>query len=146
MDEIDIRYTDKQITPFGGLITGKRFYDRSGLQEVTKRLPLSRLGSNRGYDAVDLVKGFIDSALLGSHRLAHSGINSKHDPTHATLKIHCIAIAAFLFNYGKQTTLFLSASEGQRLFFEYLFKELEKITPKMTFPLERKFLMNSSGK
>lgn len=146
MDEIDIRYTDKPITPFGGLTTVKRFYDWSGLQEVIKRLPLPQSGSNLGYDAVDLVEGFIVSVLLGSHRLSHSGINSKHDPTHATLKIHCIAIAAFLFNYGKQTTLFLSVSEGRRLFFENLLKELEKITHKMTFSLKRKFLMNSSGK
>jgi hypothetical protein len=78
MDELDIRYTDKQITPFGGLTTVKRFYDRSGLHEVIKGLPLPQPGSNRGYDPVDLIEGFIVSVLLGSHRLAHSGL-LRHD-------------------------------------------------------------------
>lgn len=78
MDELDIRYTKKRITPFGGLATVKRFYDRSGLQEEIRNLPLPVPGSNRGYDSVDLIEGFMVSVLLGSRRLAHSGL-LRHD-------------------------------------------------------------------
>jgi hypothetical protein len=78
MDGLDIRYTNKRITPFGGLTTVKRFYDKSGLQEVIRSLPLPPTGSNRGYDPVDLVEGFMVSVLLGSNRLAHSGL-LRHD-------------------------------------------------------------------
>jgi len=36
----DIRYTDRLITPFGGLITVKNCYQNSGLQDVISSLPL----------------------------------------------------------------------------------------------------------
>jgi len=78
MHELDIQYTDKPITPFGGLTTVKRFYDRSGLQEEIKSLSLPQPGSNRAYDPVHLLESFLVSVLLGSHRLDHSGL-LRHD-------------------------------------------------------------------
>lgn len=77
-DTFDIRYTDKPITPFGGLTTVKRFYQRSGLQQAISSLPLPQPGSNRGYDPTDIIEGFLVSVLLGARRLAHSGL-LRHD-------------------------------------------------------------------
>ena len=69
-------------------------------------------------------------------------INSKHDPTLATLKIKCIAIATYLVRHGRKTTLVMSASENRRVFFDNLFQKIENISPNMTFRPNRKFLMN----
>lgn len=77
---------------------------------------------------------------MSQHKI--SLINSKHYPTLATLKIKCIAIAAYLVRHKRRTTLVLSAIEGRRLYFENLFKKLENITLQMTFQPKKKFLMN----
>ena len=74
----DIRYTDRPITPFGGLTTVKNFYHNSGLKDVIKSLSLPQPGSNRGYDPVDLIEGFLISVILGARRLAHAGL-LRHD-------------------------------------------------------------------
>jgi len=79
MDEkMDIRYTTRPITPFGGLTTVKSFYKQCGLQDVLKGLPLPQPGSNRGYDPVDIIEGFMVSVILGARRLAHAGL-LRHD-------------------------------------------------------------------
>jgi len=78
MDVLNIKYTEKSITPFGGLTTVHKFYQNSGLQEVISKLPLPQPGSNRGYQAQDLVEGFLISVILGARRLAHSGL-LRHD-------------------------------------------------------------------
>jgi hypothetical protein len=75
---LDFRYTDKPITLYGGLTTVKQFYLRSGLQEAIKRLDLPALGSNLGYDPVDLIEGFMVSVILDARRLTHSGL-LRHD-------------------------------------------------------------------
>jgi hypothetical protein len=75
---MDIKYTDKPITPFGGLTIIEKFYQRSGLQDAISELPLPQPGSNRGYDPLDIVEGFLVSVVLGARRLAHSGL-LRHD-------------------------------------------------------------------
>jgi len=69
-------------------------------------------------------------------------INSKHDPTLATLKFTCIAIAAYLVRHGRKKTLVMSANDYKRAFFEDLFQKIENISSNMTFRPNRKFLMN----
>ncbi|MDP4280876.1 MAG: IS1380 family transposase [Bacteroidota bacterium] len=76
--DFDIRYTDRPITPFGGLTTVTNFYQNSGLQDVISSLPLPQPGSNRGYDPVDIIEGFLVSVILGARRLAHAGL-LRHD-------------------------------------------------------------------
>jgi hypothetical protein len=38
------------------------------------RLPLPRPGSNRGYQPEDLIEAFMCSVVMGSRRLAHTGM------------------------------------------------------------------------
>jgi hypothetical protein len=71
---MDIRYTEKPITPYGGLTTVQQFCHRSGLQEAIRCLDLPEPGSNRGYDPVDLIEGFMVSVILGARRLTHTGL------------------------------------------------------------------------
>jgi len=69
-------FTDKQVSPWGGLRLIEETYRRSGLKNFLKEedLDLPLHGSNRGYDSVDLAEGFMVSTILGATRLAHSGM------------------------------------------------------------------------
>ena len=71
---IKVEYTDKPISPYGGLETVKRFYLKTGLREIIEGLPLPEPGSNRGYNPVTLVEGFLMSVILGASRLTHTGL------------------------------------------------------------------------
>mgnify|MGYP001550653752 CR=1 FL=1 len=44
------------------------------MRDILRSVDLHEPGSNRGYDPVDLVEGFICSVILGSKRLAHTGM------------------------------------------------------------------------
>ena len=69
-------------------------------------------------------------------------INTKHDPTLATLKFQCIAIASYLVRHSRKTTLVMSVSDRRRSFFDSLFQKIENITPSSKFLVKKKFLMN----
>jgi len=51
MHTLDYEFTDKQISPMGGLRIIQEFKERSGLKEIIGRLQLPEPGSNRGYKA-----------------------------------------------------------------------------------------------
>ena len=46
----------------------------SGLRDFLADLPWPEPGSNRGYDPLDIVEGFLTSVVLGARRLEHSGM------------------------------------------------------------------------
>jgi|GEM_PF-1100330 len=75
MSGLSYDFTDKAVSPWGGLRLIKEIYRCSGLkkylEEECKDLPI--LGSNRGYNPVDLTEGFMVSTILGATWLAHSG-------------------------------------------------------------------------
>jgi len=76
MNGLPYNFTDKQVSPWGGLRLIEETYRRSGLKEFLNEedLDLPIPGSNRGYDSVDLAEGFMVSTILGATRLAHSGV------------------------------------------------------------------------
>lgn len=75
MTGLAYEYTDKNISPWGGLRLIEETYRRSGLKGYLRdgcdALPAP--GSNRGYSSIDLIEGFMVSVILGAKRLAHSG-------------------------------------------------------------------------
>jgi len=73
MHTLDYEFTDKQISPWGGLRIIQEFFERSGLKEIIGRLSLPEPGSNRGYKSQDLIEGFMVSVILGARRFSHSG-------------------------------------------------------------------------
>jgi len=64
------------------------------------------------------------------------------NPTLATLKFQCIAIASYLVRHSRKTTLVMSVNDRRRAFFDELFQKIDNITPKSRFLLKKKFLMN----
>jgi len=74
MHELSHEYTSKKISPWGGLKFFQQTYERSGVREDLLGAALPQGGSNAAYKAIDLVEGFMVSAVLGSRRMAHTGM------------------------------------------------------------------------
>lgn len=71
MVNLPIEYSDKQVTPFGGMSLMKRFLDQLGIREFIKQLDLPLPGSNRGYEPVEIVESFWLSIWTGASRYIH---------------------------------------------------------------------------
>jgi len=72
MHDLAHEFTSRKISPWGGIKYFYKIYLATGLQEYFRKLPLPFPRSNRGFDPVDLLEGFMVSVVLGSRRLAHS--------------------------------------------------------------------------
>jgi Transposase DDE domain group 1 len=74
MHELAHEFTSKKISPWGGLKFFQQTYERSGVREDLLSAQLPEGGSNAAYKAIDLVEGLMVSAVLGSRRIAHTGM------------------------------------------------------------------------
>jgi hypothetical protein len=74
MHELAHEFTSRKVSPWGGIKYFHKTYLKTGLQSYLRGLNLPFPGSNRGYDPVDLIEGFMTSVVLGSRRLEHSGM------------------------------------------------------------------------
>ena len=71
MVNLPIEYSDKPVTPFGGMSLMKRFLDQTAIKEYLSTLDLPQPGSNRGYDPADIVTSFWLSIWTGASRYVH---------------------------------------------------------------------------
>lgn len=71
MVNLAIEYSDKQVTPFGGMSLMKRFVDQTGIREYLSEVNLPQPGSNRGYDPVHVIESFWLSVWTGASRYIH---------------------------------------------------------------------------
>jgi len=77
--EFDISFTNKQITPWGGIVFLKQMLQKIGFRELVDNnpdLPVSH--SNRGYKTSTIIEGFITSIWCGANRFLHTEI-TRHD-------------------------------------------------------------------
>ena len=72
--EIKFEFTDKEITPWGGIYLLKKFIDMMQLDKILEILPLPKQLSNRGYNPIQLIKSFIVSIWSGASRFEHTEI------------------------------------------------------------------------
>jgi len=71
MVNLPIEYSDKQVTPFGGMSLMKRFVDQTSIRDYMKELDLPQPGSNRGYDPIHIIESFWLSIWTGASRYIH---------------------------------------------------------------------------
>ena len=71
MSQIELQFTDEEISSWGGLSILKKMLDKSGFIRHLETLPLPVQGSNRGYDPVQLFVQFMASVWCGANRYAH---------------------------------------------------------------------------
>lgn len=71
MVNLPIEYSDKAVTPFGGMSLLKRFIDQTQIKEYLSTLNLPEPGSNRGYDPEDIITSFWLGIWTGASRYIH---------------------------------------------------------------------------
>jgi hypothetical protein len=79
--EIEISYTDKEITPWGGMVLMRKVLDKLEFgKHVDECVDLPRPGSNRGYDPKTIIESFLVSIWCGANRFLHTEV-TRHDAT-----------------------------------------------------------------
>jgi Transposase DDE domain group 1 len=79
MMEFDLRFTDKEITAWGGMGLMKRMLDYLGFEPALAAVGLPQPGSNRGYRPEQLITQFMLSVWCGANRFEHGEV-TRHDP------------------------------------------------------------------
>lgn len=70
-----ISYTNKEITPWSGMVFLKRMTDNMGLRNTINSCEnLPKSGSNRGYSAVEILETFMVSVWCGANKFIHTEI------------------------------------------------------------------------
>jgi hypothetical protein len=77
--ELKIEYTDKELTPWGGMVLMKKFIERTEINKQLALLQLPSQGSNRGYDPIQLINNFWISIWSGASRYEHLEV-TRQDP------------------------------------------------------------------
>ncbi len=77
--DIQIEFTDKEITPWGGMVLLKQLVERSGMTKILTALPLPKQRSNRGYKPLQLITSFLVSVWCGASRFEHMEITRQDE-------------------------------------------------------------------
>ena len=78
MMDLKIEFTNKEITPWGGMVLMKELIKRTGINEFLQKCPLPKQNSNRGYDPIQLINNFWVSIWSGANRYEHLEV-TRHD-------------------------------------------------------------------
>ena len=71
---MDYQYSDKSVTPWGGMLQMKRLMDASGIREKLIELSMPQGKSNNSIDAVGIVEMFFVSVWIGCFRFSHTAV------------------------------------------------------------------------
>ena len=71
MKPLKIEFTDKQITPWGGMSLFREMLKKIDFSRMVASLELPEQGSNRGYSPEQLVTGFLASVWCGANCFEH---------------------------------------------------------------------------
>jgi len=72
VNEIRIEFTDKKVTAWGGMKLMKNMLEGIGIKKFMAALYLPEKGSNRGYEAIQIIECFWTSIWIGAGRFSHS--------------------------------------------------------------------------
>lgn len=69
--DLKLAFTDREITPWSGMVFMKKLLDQTGLLTMLRSFGLPDQGSNRGYDPIQLITCFMVSVWCGANRFEH---------------------------------------------------------------------------
>ncbi len=72
--DFKLRFTDKEITPWGGMGVMKRMLDHLGFESALSSCGLPQPQSNRGYAAEQLIRQFMLAVWCGANRFEHAEV------------------------------------------------------------------------
>lgn len=78
MKNIEIAFTNKEITPWGGLSLLSQMLKRMQIEEVLGKIPLPKQGSNRGYSPKQIIQNFWVGVWSGANCFEHLEV-TRHD-------------------------------------------------------------------
>lgn len=76
---LKLAFTDKEITPWSGMVFMKKLLDQTGILTKVIACDLPQQGSNRGYDPIQLVTSFMVSVWCGANRFEHLEVSRFDD-------------------------------------------------------------------
>ena len=71
MKSLKIDFTEKEITPWGGLVLFRQMLDKMEFNNVLQASPLPQQGSNRGFSPEQLVLNFMVGVWCGANCFEH---------------------------------------------------------------------------
>ena len=72
VQEMKVVFTDKKVTAWGGMKLMKDMLDNIGIKKFMSESDLPQKGSNRGYEAIQIIECFWTSIWIGAGRFSHS--------------------------------------------------------------------------
>jgi hypothetical protein len=72
MGELKIQYSDKKVTPFGGMKLLKDFMDTTNIIKDLESVNIPQPQSNAGINPIDIIQGFWLSIFTGASRYIHA--------------------------------------------------------------------------
>ncbi len=76
---LKLAFTDKEITPWSGMVFMKKLLDQTGIFSELVKSGLPEQGSNRGYDPLQLITSFMVSVWCGANRFEHLEVSRFDD-------------------------------------------------------------------
>ena len=77
--DLKLAFTDKEITPWSGMVFMKKLLDQTGILAQLIRSDLPEQNSNRGYDPIQLIICFMVSVWCGANRFEHLEVSRFDD-------------------------------------------------------------------
>jgi hypothetical protein len=77
--DMKIDFTDKEITPWGGMILLKKVIEKTKINAALQTMNLPQQRSNRGYDPIQLINNFWVSLWCGANHFEHLEV-TRQDP------------------------------------------------------------------
>lgn len=66
ISDMELRFTNHEITPWGGLAVLFKMLEKCGFKDVLENCPLPRQGSNRGYSPIQLIYSLFAGVWCGA--------------------------------------------------------------------------------
>ena len=79
MKKLAIEFTEKKISPWGGIDLFHSKYTKMEMRKTFSSLELPARGSNRSIDPIQIIESFLVGVVLGARRLAHNGMLRSDD-------------------------------------------------------------------
>lgn len=77
--DYQIEFTDKEITPWSGVLLLIKMLDKMSFDAMLAELPLPAQGSNRGYSPEQLIKQFMTSIWCGANKFEHTEVTRQDE-------------------------------------------------------------------
>lgn len=77
--DLKLAFTDKEITPWSGMVFMKKLLDKSGILSQLMKSGLPAQNSNRGFDPIQLITCFMVSVWCGANRFEHLEVSRFDD-------------------------------------------------------------------